>query len=154
VVEASVGRRNARRSFGAAVLALALLAAAACGGGSDDQVPPTPVAPTDGALTIEAFEWGFEPEAIVVRLGEEVTFVFRNEGDILHNLKIDDFVGDVTAQESSGPLEGDEGDFFVGAEVDDEGTITFVASGPGEYAYYCDISGHRGYGMEGTLTVE
>jgi uncharacterized cupredoxin-like copper-binding protein len=31
--------------------------------------------------------------------------------------------------------------------------VTFVASDPGTYAFYCDIGNHRELGMEGALTI-
>lgn len=68
----------------------------------------------------------------------EVEFVYTNEGQIEHTLTI----------------EGREEDLFleVSSQGDtDSGTIELE---PGEYAYYCDVSGHREAGMEGTLTVE
>jgi uncharacterized cupredoxin-like copper-binding protein len=136
---------------------VAALAVASCGGGSDDggAPTPTPVAPTDGSITIRAHEFAFEPSAIVVQQDEEVQIVLDNEGDILHNLKIDEELdAEVIDSVSSGPLSGSEGQLFVGADDHDQGTLTFVPMEPGTYTFWCTLEGHRQFGMEGTLTVE
>ncbi|MEX0786212.1 MAG: hypothetical protein WD939_06205, partial [Dehalococcoidia bacterium] len=75
-----------------APLVATLAVVAACGGGSGEPGAPasTPVAPTNGVLTVRAFEFGFEPDALVVQQGEEVQIVLDNEGDVLHNLKVDE----------------------------------------------------------------
>lgn len=135
---------------------VAALAVVSCGGGSDDaDAPtPTPVAPTDGSITIRASEFRFEPSAIVVSQGEEVQIVLDNEGDILHNIKIDEELdAEVIDSVSSGPLSGSEGQLFVGADDHDQGTLTFVPLEAGTYSFYCTLEGHRQFGMEGTLTV-
>lgn len=136
------------------LLALALFALA-CGDGStvaDDA--PTPVAPNDGLLTVRASEWGFEPQAIALRRGEQVRIVLVNKGEILHNLKVEDLAADVIEARSTGPLSGDEDELFVGAEQDDEGTLVFVPRASGSFTFYCTIRGHRELGMEGIITVE
>jgi len=59
--------------------------------------------------------------------------------------------------------EGVQNHTFVFEDIDDfklsVDTSTKEASGsislePGEYVFYCDVPGHRGQGMEGTLTLE
>ena len=139
-----------------ALLLLTTLAFSACGGSSPSgpDVTLTPIAPVDGVLTVRAFEWGFEPGAIALRQGEEVRIVLVNDGEILHNLKVEDLAADVIEANSSGPLSGDEGELFVGAAAGDEGTLVFVPQGSGSFTFYCTISDHRQLGMEGPLTVE
>jgi uncharacterized cupredoxin-like copper-binding protein len=110
--------------------------------------------PVDGALIVRAFEFGFEPSRIVLRQGEKVTLVLDNEGDILHNLKVDEIEADVIESESSGPLSGGEGSFFIGADDHDQGTLVFAPLEAGAYAFYCTIDDHRLRGMEGTFVVE
>lgn len=135
-------------------LAAAVTVACLPDDGQDDP-PPTPVAPSDGELTVRAFEWGFEPEAIVLQRGQEVRIVFRNEGTILHDFKIEDaLTADVIASEGTGPLTADEGELFVGAEDGEEGTLVFVPKAVGTYVFYCTIGNHRQLGMEGTVIVE
>jgi len=51
-------------------------------------------------------------------------------------------------------LEGVEGAQTPLVETGHEATIEFVAPlKPGEYVYYCSVPQHRGFGMEGKLTV-
>lgn len=139
----------------AALLLLPVLLVAACGEGSAADSPPTPVAPTDGALTVRAFEWGFEPQALLLPRGEQVRIVLENEGAILHDFKVEGgLAADVIESRSSGPLSGEEGQLFVGAEAGQQGTLVFIPQGSGTFTFYCTIQGHRELGMEGVLTVE
>lgn len=138
------------------LLLLALLSFAACGDGDGASgPPPTPAAPVDGVLSMRAFEWGFEPEAIALRQGEEVRIVLRNEGEVLHDLKIEEaLAADAIESRSAGPFDADEGELFVGVDAGEEGTLAFVPRQAGTFVFWCTIRGHRELGMEGTLTVE
>ena len=132
---------------------LALLAA--CGGSSGPAGPtPTPATPVDGAITVRAFEFGFEPSAIALQQGEQVTLVLDNQGAILHDFKVEDLAADVIESRSSGPLSADEGSLFVGADDHDQGTLVFVPLKPGTYTFHCTLEGHQQLGMEGALFVE
>jgi plastocyanin len=67
----------------------------------------------------------------------EVALVMENPSQIPHNVS----------------LEG-EGVDEEGPTVEQGGTSTVAAElEPGEYTFYCSVSGHREGGMEGTLTV-
>ncbi len=148
-----VGQRS-NRLVVVAVLLSALLFAACTASGDSGQPPATAVAPTNGALTVRAFEWGYEPEPIVLQRGEEVRIVLDNGGAILHNLKIDGLEAELIESRSTGPLTGDDDQLFVGAERGQQGTLVFVPQQSGEFTYFCTLERHRQLGMEGTLIVE
>jgi uncharacterized cupredoxin-like copper-binding protein len=75
----------------------------------------------------------FEPAEIAVRAGE-VEMVLRNEGSVLHDLRIDEqpFIAEAPAGETA-----------TGRLVLDEG----------RYQFFCSLPGHREAGMEGVLEV-
>lgn len=132
-----------------------LFTAHACSGSSEPAGPTTtPASPTNGAITVVSFEWGFEPQAIVLQLDQEVALRLQNDGDILHNFKVDGLVVDVIEEISSGGFSGDDDELFVGADSDDVGLLRFVPLEAGEYEFYCAIGSHRQLGMEGRLTVQ
>ena len=135
--------------------ALALLLAS-CAGGEDEPVQaPTPVAPVDGVLAVRGFDFGFELAAIIVQRDEAFRIKFTNDSrSVLHNLKIDDLEADSVESESSGSLNADEGELFVGAEPGGEGSLSFVPREAGTFAFYCTIRGHRALGMEGAFIVQ
>ena len=142
-------------SKSALLLLFLAVALAACGGGAGTAEPtPPPLRPEDGALTVRGFEWGFEPQAIALRLGEPVRIVFENDGRTLHNFKIEELAADDIDSESSGPLSAKEGQLFVGAEAGQRGTLRFVPQEAGSFVFYCTIRRHRELGMNGTLIVE
>ncbi len=148
-----VGRRI-YRLFALGVLLATLLLAACTASGASGQPSATGVAPTSGALTVRAFEWGYEPETIVLQRGEEVRIVLDNDGAILHNLRIDGLEAELIESRSTGPLSGGDGQLFVGAERGQQGTLIFVPQQSGEFTYYCTLEQHRQLGMEGTVIVE
>jgi plastocyanin len=118
------------------VAAAATLALAACGdddggSGSGDEIPP-------GALEIGAeTALRFDPDELEAPAGE-VTFALVNDGSLPHTFVIEGLEDDLKLTVSG------DGDV-------DTGSIELAA---GDYVFYCDVAGHRGGGMEGTLTVE
>ena len=116
----------------AATAALAAgLVLAGCGG--DDADLPAVEGPTSPALDVVATEMAYDPAAVAVAAGT-VEVVLRNEGRILHDLRITDqpFI-----------IEAGAGSTATGQ----------VALEAGRYAFYCSLPGHREAGMEGVLEV-
>lgn len=97
---------------------------------------------SDDALTVEGTEWQLTPSNLTVAAGENVTIRYENVGDAAHNwaLNLDGHGEPEHVTETIQPGETT--------------TVTFTVDEPGDYAYFCDVSGHRDAGMEGTLTVE
>ena len=111
------------------VLLAAVLVLAACG--SDASAG----APDGDELRIVSGEMFFEPTQLTAQTGTvEITLV--NEGATRHDLVIEE-LGDLEVV----PLV-DAGDTVSGS----------VALEAGTYTFYCSVPGHRGAGMEGTLT--
>lgn len=130
-----------------------LLVACGDGAGRPAGTPLPPATPQGGVLTVEAFEWGFAPEAIVLEQGEEVRIVFENQGEAIHNFRIEELAAEGVESESTGSQSADEGELFVGANAGETGTLIFTPRESGTFDFYCTIRGHRSLGMEGTLTV-
>ena len=74
---------------------------------------------------------------LTVNVGDTVTIRLINGDPVAHDLTIDEFAV------NTGQL----------VAKDEEGTVTFTPTEPGEYVYYCSLPGHRDIGMWGTLTV-
>lgn len=117
------------------VAAVAALPLAACG--SDDEGGSGSASgeePAGDVVVVGALDsLAFEPETLDAPAGE-ITFRLENEGSLPHTFVIEDR----------------ESDLKLSVGDTDEGSITLE---PGEYVFYCDVAGHRGGGMEGTLTV-
>jgi len=139
-----------------AVLASAfLLAASACSGSSESSGPTTaPVSSKDGKITVVSTEWEFEPQTIILQLDQEVALTLVNDGEILHNLKVDDLQVNTIEEISSGGFSGEDDELFVGAASGDVGLLRFIPLEPGEYEFYCTIGSHRQLGMAGLLTIQ
>jgi plastocyanin len=91
----------------------------------------------DGAREIDviADAFAFDPDEITVQAGEDIAIVLTSV-DILHDFVIDELGAHVAAE---------RGETVIGG---------FHADEPGRYTIYCDVTGHREAGMEGTLIVE
>jgi plastocyanin len=120
----------------AAVAGAALLGA--CGGDDDDGGGES-VSVTDGRVTVEAEDTKYDITQIDTVPGLlDVTMVQR--GNLDHTFVVEDADGNDL-----------DGKLAVNGQDEDSGTFELEA---GEYEYFCDIPGHRGQGMEGTLVVE
>lgn len=87
---------------------------------------------TEAMLKLTSGNFFFQPSSLSVDAGEITVAVEQNTGS--HTFVIDDL--GVKQSLRSGQ------------------TFAFTADQPGTYEYYCDVPGHRGRGMAGTLTVE
>ncbi len=88
-------------------------------------------APADGSFAYD------QPE--VSTTAGSVTVNFDNPAALSHDVIIEDESGTIIGQTDL---------------VSQDKTSTTVDLQPGTYTYYCDVPGHQGGGMEGTLTVE
>lgn len=88
-------------------------------------------APADGSFAYD------QPE--VSTTAGSVTVNFDNPAPLSHDVIIEDESGTIIGQTDL---------------ISQDKTSTTVDLQPGTYTYYCDVPGHQGGGMEGTLTVE
>ena len=124
------------------VAAIAALPLAACGDDDDDAGGSPPgngpgVQGGDG-LTVSALDsLAFDPDDLTAAAGS-IAVMLENDGSLPHTFVIEDHEDDMKLS-------------VAGSGDSDEGSIDLEA---GDYTFYCDVPGHRGAGMEGTLTVE
>lgn len=130
--------RSARRAVvPAALTALTAVTAAACSAnGQGGSITVTTGAGDESVeIVVDAHDVYFDPAEIVAPAGTlEIELV--EHGSQPHTLVFDDVDGyklSVTRRNK-----------------DDSGSLDIE---PGTYTYYCDIPGHRGQGMHGTLTL-
>lgn len=105
-------------------------------GGGDGAAVGALVGGTGAEASIAASEFAFAPAEVTVPAGK-VTLTIANEGMVMHTLLFDDAPKFAKLET---PAKGDT----------DSGAVQLE---PGTYTFFCDQAGHRGAGMEGTLTV-
>ncbi len=88
-------------------------------------------APADGSF-------GYDQAEASTTAGS-VTVNFDNPAPLSHDVIIEDEDGTIIGETDL---------------ISEDKTSSTVDLQPGTYTYYCDVPGHRGGGMEGTLTVE
>ena len=111
-------------------VAAVLLVLAACGGGGDENEPGAAV---EESLTLEAFDFYFEPTSLTVGVGSEVTIDFTNSGEVAHSFTSTDLDVEVEAN---------------GAE---SASVTFTAPDePGSFDFFCKFHPDD---MQGTISV-
>jgi len=109
---------------------------AACGGGGGDGGANRPVEPGAREIEVSADSFSYDPEETSVDAGEDVAIVLTSD-DIFHDFVVEKGGGHVVGANGGETRRG-------GLRLDK----------PGDYTFYCSVSGHRSAGMEGTLTVE
>jgi len=153
------------------ILLLTLLAGlpilAACSSGNAAE----PASPQ--AITLVATDIAFDVERIEVNAGQTIRLVLDNQGVLEHDFNITwiPLSGETTVTESAGTMPGhdmghddmghddmghatDEPAVHVAAPGGDRAGVEFAPTSPGEYEFYCTVSGHREAGMRGVLVVE
>ena len=110
-------------------LTLVVLIAAGCGSDEGNE----PGAAVENSLSVEAFDFYFDPTSLAVDVGAEVTIEFTNSGSVSHSWTSTDLDAEVEAG---------------GGE---ESSVTFTAPAkPGSYDYFCEYHPDE---MQGTLSV-
>ena len=88
-------------------------------------------------IEVSGDEYLFSPSSLSVKKGEKVKITFTNNGNLPHNLVIDE-LGVSTKTIASGKSD----------------TIEFTADGDADLVFYCSIGNHKNLGMEGTIEVK
>jgi uncharacterized cupredoxin-like copper-binding protein len=118
----------------AAVGSIIGLLAACGGGGGEPEVIGTTVAGAE-AITVVATDFAFDPSTIELIAGEPVNLT----------LEVDDGGHDLGVP--------DAGFRIPILDEPDAAVATLVIEEPGTYAFQCNVPGHAGQGMTGTITV-
>jgi uncharacterized cupredoxin-like copper-binding protein len=114
-----------------------VLLLSACGGSSDETSQGGAVLQT---MQVSEREYSISPASIDLPRAGTYEFEVTNDGQIAHAFNI---------EESGGGNEAETGDIEPGETK----TVRFTFSGDGSFEMYCPVPGHRGQGMEGTITV-
>ena len=100
-----------------------------------------PTDPTEPAgvreLTVQGFEYGFDPAELTIHRGETVRLLFRNTGTIDHDLTIPDW-------DAATPV----------LAPGEEAVVEVQARRSGAFRFLCSVPGHNELGMNGTIRVE
>jgi uncharacterized cupredoxin-like copper-binding protein len=140
------------------LLASLLLTLFACSSGEPAEQSPDP-----RALTVVASDIAYNATQIEAKAGQPIQLTLDNQGVLEHDFTIVKIPlsGEITMSMSVGEMEEhdmshmtDHPDLHVAAVSGSHNTIEFTPSAPGEYAFYCTVSGHREAGMEGSLVVK
>ena len=98
----------------------------------------------------------FEPDRVVVREGDTVTFAVANGGAQLHEMVIgteDELMKHAELMKKHPGMEHDE-PYMAHVAPGKQGTITWTFTRAGTFMYGCLIPGHWDAGMKGTVVVE
>jgi len=145
---------------------LPILAACSAGGATGNAPPPQ-------AITLVATDIAYDAERIEVGAGQTIRLTLDNQGVLEHDFNIIEIPlsGEATVTEAAGKMAGhdmghddmghddmghavDEPAVHVAAPGGDEAGVEFTPTAPGEYEFYCTVSGHREAGMHGILVVK
>ncbi len=156
-------RRIALLALAASVAALVV---AGCGSsnppvaasGSPKSAKPaassTPTAASGGKVTVATTEYAFAPTAITAKAGK-LKLTLDNKGKIPHEIVVLKTSAAADALKVAGGRVSEK--TSVGEVPETAGGVsrsTTFDLKPGTYVYVCNIPGHYGDGMYGTLTVK
>ncbi|HEX6383190.1 MAG TPA: cupredoxin domain-containing protein [Anaerolineae bacterium] len=122
---------------------------------------PAVLEPIDLVLTTT--DIAYDPDRFEVTAGQLVRLTLRNEGVLVHDFSIMNIphTGEVVVSEDAEEMEGhdmsnmaEEPEIHVAAPAGGRNTVEFTPSQPGEYEFYCTVSGHKEAGMVGTFVVK
>jgi uncharacterized cupredoxin-like copper-binding protein len=129
----------------------------ACSSAEATEQSPEPL-----ALTLVASDIAYDTTVIETKTGQPIQLILDNTGILEHDFSIVEIPlsGEVTMTMPADEMgEHDMShmvehpDLHVAASSGGHNTIVFTPSTPGEYIFYCTVSGHREAGMEGRLVV-
>jgi uncharacterized cupredoxin-like copper-binding protein len=132
---------------------LALLAVAACGGAGDSEPSVTDV-------SLTASDIAYDAERLEVAAGQPVRLSLENAGVLEHDFSIRQIP--VAGVHDEEPAADDHDMSHVEEELalhvaapanGGSNVLEFTPTEPGEYEFYCTVSGHKEAGMVGTLVV-
>ena len=136
---------------------LPILAACSAGGATGNAPPPQ-------AITLVATDIAYDAERIEVGAGQTIRLTLDNQGVLEHDFNIIEIPlsGEATVTEAAGEMAGhgdlghaaDEPAVHVAAPGGDQAGVEFMPTAPGDYEFYCTVSGHREAGMHGVLVVK
>lgn len=138
---------------------------AACSPGNAAETAPSQT------ITLAATDIAFDVERIEVKAGQTIQLTLDNQGVLEHDFNITEIPlsGETTVTEAAGAMPGHDMGYDMGQEMGhaadepavhvaapggDRAAIEFVPTSPGEYEFYCTVSGHREAGMHGVLVVK
>ncbi len=135
------------------------LALVACGASDATESGPAPQ-----AITLVATDIAYDAERIEVGAGQTIRLTLDNQGVLEHDFNITEIPlsGEATVTEAAGEMAGhgdlghaaDEPAVHVAAPGGDQAGVEFMPTAPGDYEFYCTVSGHREAGMHGVLVVK
>jgi plastocyanin len=116
----------------------------------NDVAPMSPEAPRqtkliekselpDSVVKVNVSALGFDPAEIRVKANFPVTIALTSTDDSVHIFKFRDSILKAV---------------IIGTSPGRTRAITFQAPEPGEYAFFCDVSGHTARGETGVMIVE
>ncbi len=114
---------------------------AGCGGSNDDDSGPgrTVKVAANGAVTVRAKEYSFDPKTIVVDGAGRLRIRLDNDGSLAHDIRIREGERDLGGTPS----------FPAG-----ESKRTTVNLPHGRYEFLCSVGDHAELGMRGSLVVK
>lgn len=147
-----------KRLVPAAIAAALAIVLAACGGGGDHVAEHG--AGGGRTVNVDMRDNDFSPASISVKAGEQVQFLFKNNGTVPH----DAYVGDEAAQQahevemrmSSSSASGDpdhHGEGGITVQPGQTGTLSHTFDRAGTTIIGCHVEGHYADGMRILVTV-
>lgn len=127
-------------------------------GGATATVDQGLLAESAPRVAVRMHDFAFEPSEIAVSPGQTVELELANDGAVPHDFSIVPLEARWVLGSPGNPSDehndGDRERVHIEVAPGESVLARLNVSTPGEYLFYCGITGHRAAGMEGTLVVE
>ncbi len=116
-------------------------------------------APKESLFLVDMSDVSFTPGVLEVKAGEVIEIAIQNTEATLHDFTIDKVDADVHISYLGGTGQHEHEEAAKDADVHfalteaGSGVVHLKIHEPGEYVFYCSVTGHQAAGMEGTLIV-
>ena len=116
-------------------------------------------APKDSLFLVDMSNVSFTPSVLEVKTGEVIEIAIQNTEATLHDFTIDKVDADVHISYLGGTGQHEHEEAAKDADVHfalteaGSGVVHLKINEPGEYVFYCSVTGHQAAGMEGKLIV-
>ncbi len=116
-------------------------------------------APKESLFLVDMSDVSFTPGVLEVKAGEVIEIAIQNTEATLHDFTIDKVDADVHISYLGGTGQHEHAEAAKDADVHfalteaGSGVVHLKIHEPGEYVFYCSVTGHQAAGMEGTLIV-
>ena len=113
--------------------------------------PPLSIETKGKKVVIEATEFYYFPESLQLTVGQPVTLILKNSGQMEHDIEFENMK--ILLQQNDHGNHAENADIHVHSLPGKTAEVTFIPIESGVFRFYCTVPGHKESGMVGFAKV-